>query len=136
MVRYMNTKEFELARSKVSTVLQPSERIIYDLPEGLDSCERVAVTPRHQVSHWLQPRVVDVKDGQVALVNSSKSEISVRKSDHLAEIRSTELVNVRALEFALWSVRRRIHSSIKISTKFVRTRRNTWEIFRWILTIS
>ena len=38
-----------------------------------------------------------MKDGQVALVNSSKSEISVRKSDHLAEIRSTELVNVRAL---------------------------------------
>ena len=59
----MNTKEVELVRSKVSTVLQPSERIIYDLPEGLDSCERVAVTPRHQASHWLQPRVVDVKDG-------------------------------------------------------------------------
>ena len=33
----------------------------------------------------------------MALVNSSKSVVSVRKSDHLAEIRSTELVNVRAL---------------------------------------
>ena len=76
-----------------------------------DSCERVAPwkTPRHQTSHWLQPRVVDVKDGQVALVNSSKSEISVRKSDHLA-VRSWWMV-------VIWSVRKRIHFSIKISTK-------------------
>ena len=54
----------------------------------------VSVTPRKAALDWLQPGIVEVCNGVIKLKNSSQIPIQVRKSDHLADVRTTTVFSL------------------------------------------
>ena len=89
---YLTDKhQYTLARAVTSTILKPGDCLSYQLPDQLSHSSHVLVTPRQESLKWLQPKVCEVTDGQIYITNCSSSPISLKKSDHLADIRGTSI---------------------------------------------
>ena len=84
-----NDSQYTLARAVCSVVILPGEQINFELPQDLKYASHVAISPRPGTVNWLLPKVHEVFNGQVCLTNSSPNPVTVKKADHLADIRDT-----------------------------------------------
>ena len=89
-----NEVKYTLARAPVHTILNPGDQLCYKLPEQFKAEAYVAVSPRPNTESWLSPTVAISNDCSVYLTNSSKWPVSVNKSEHLADIRSTKFASL------------------------------------------
>ena len=86
-----STSKHCIARPETNAVLLPGDSITYKLPSTLEHLETVAVTPRAISLDWLKPAVHKVEQNAINLVNTSSNPVLIKKSEHLADIRSTEV---------------------------------------------
>ena len=82
-------QNYVLARAVQAVTLQPNDSIAYCLPVPLNHHQYVAITPRPQSLKWLSPMMQEVRNGRICLVNNSDSIITIKKHDHLADLRSS-----------------------------------------------
>ena len=85
--------KYSVARSISSIELKPGEQILYQLPESLSLEPWIAVSPRADTCHWLQPSIQQPRSGTVYLTNSSHQLVRIKKSDHIADLRDSTLVD-------------------------------------------
>ena len=87
----INKQQYSLARAVETTTISPSCHIDYKLPPTMMNVSHVLITPRKQSVTWLNPGIFEVSNGCVKLVNSSPNIVNLKKSDHIADIRSTSV---------------------------------------------
>ena len=85
--------KYQLVRAVSDVKLNPGEQLKYKLPEEFLSESCVAVTPRQLTLDWLKPSLVPVLDNAVYLTNTSSTPVTIQKHSHLADIRSTVIVD-------------------------------------------
>ena len=85
---------YKILRPRTALILQPGDRMECDVPDSLRHLEYLTLTPRAGTAHWMKPRVATVYDGTVFLHNTSKEAVSILKTDHLADLRPTELYEI------------------------------------------
>ena len=90
-------QHYTLARAPQAATLLPGESIAYSLPTPLSNQHQVAITPRQQSLKWLHPAMQEVQNGRIRLVNSSESTITVKKHDHIADLRSSRVYEINNL---------------------------------------
>ena len=86
---YSDRPRYNLVRAISQVTLMPGDEITYELPADLSILHHVAIAPRKQTLSWLKPSIVEVHDGKVSLINSSKVPVLIPKNSHLADIRDT-----------------------------------------------
>ena len=78
--------DYKVARVQCSTTLFPDEAINIKLDEEMVD-KKLSVTPRAGAS-WLKPIFCDVSGDCMKLYNSSSMPVSLKKGDHVADIRT------------------------------------------------
>jgi len=86
---YSDRPRYNLVRSSSQVTLMPGDEITHELPADLSILHHVAIAPRQQALSWLKPSILEVHDGKVSLINSSKVPVLIHKNSHLADIRDT-----------------------------------------------
>ena len=76
-----------IARSDTNVILSPNEDYCFKLPPIMSQLSHVAVTPRPSTLSWLKPSVLPVTDNSIYLRNTSDCTITIKKQNHLADIR-------------------------------------------------
>ena len=89
-----NSPKYSLLRAISQTKLNPGDQLIYPLPEHLKMESHVAVSPRQNSMLWLLPSIQEPRDGNICLTNLSNDTIIVKKADHLADVRDSQLVDL------------------------------------------
>ena len=92
---YTELPQHTIARAVNTTQLPPGEQIHYKLPDIFASTSHVVVTPRSAALPWLKPQLLEVHEGHVYLTNSSDNMVTVKKTEHIADIRDTSLYLVQ-----------------------------------------
>ena len=92
-------------RSSSDAVILPGEEIVFQVPKYLHQGKAVAVEPRYDNSHnhsytdvWPAPRVHEVVEGELKLINTTKSPILIKRNEHVCNLQTpmygTEEVDV------------------------------------------
>ena len=68
--------------------------MVHKLPEHLRLESHVAISPRKTSLSWLCPSIKKPKAGYICLTNSSNEIIFVKKANHLADIRDSQIVDL------------------------------------------
>ena len=91
-VPYLQEKRpYSLARATETMSILPRCHLDFHLPPNMMGISHVLITPRKQSTNWLAPGIVEVFDGKICIINSSTTSVELRKSDHIADIRSTSI---------------------------------------------
>ena len=80
-----------LAKAHTNLNLKPKESLHYKLPAHLAHVSHVAVTPRHETLNWLEPRIYEVTEGSIYLINTSPGLVQIKKSCNIADVRGTQI---------------------------------------------
>ena len=83
--------EYVLAKAIANQTLKPNEGFSYKLPAHLAHASHVAVTPRQETLNWIEPRIYQVTEGFIYLVNTSPGLVHIKKSSNMADIRGTQI---------------------------------------------
>ena len=75
-----------------ATILHPGDSLTYSLSAELREEPLISVIPRPQSLQWLIPTLTSPNSGNINLLNSSTLPIVINKGDHIADLRSTILV--------------------------------------------
>ena len=77
-----------ICRAEIRQTIRPGEFVHIPLPESFHGVSHVAVSQRKGSSvDWFENDVYSVVDNSVNLMNSSDRIVTVKKSDHLADVR-------------------------------------------------
>ena len=86
---YQGSCKYSLLRAIKTQILAPGDSLQLPIPEHLSTETCLSLTPRSNSTEWLQTSMVNPTDGVISLVNSSSYPVSIKKSDHLADLRDT-----------------------------------------------
>ena len=82
------SSNYSVARVSKSVTVQPGDFVYVNVPEAMKDCGELLITPRRQDSQWFDIRTRPVRDGKVAIKNTSLVEVSLSRKKPFAEIRS------------------------------------------------
>ena len=88
-----DANKYSLLRALSSVKLNPGEQLSCKLPESLSFESCVAVSPRLNTSKWLKPSMQQPCNGAIFLTNSSTEPVYLKKSDHLADVRDSIVID-------------------------------------------
>ena len=87
---------YKLIRADINLTLSPGDSYAYTLPEAFSNQGNIAITPRSDTAYWLKPSIVEPSSNRIYLINSSPSNVFIQRSDHLADIRSTQVYEAKS----------------------------------------
>ena len=87
----------DVIKVSCTQTLYPGDSLDYKLPNQFISQKKVLVTHRPTSLSWVSPRVLDIHDGCVSIVNDSKHAVHLRRHDHIADIKTVQEISVHPL---------------------------------------
>ena len=84
----------------------------------------VVVTPRKAALNWLKPKLLEIHEGHIYMTNEADYPATVKKHDHLADIRDTIPSNMMSSLYLQMTVSCLINSSSKTSPQAETHRKN------------
>ena len=86
----------DVVKVSCSQTLYPGDSLKYKLPNQFCNQKKVLVTHRPSVISWISPRVLDIEDGCISIVNDSKQPVFVKKHEHIADVKTVRKVSLHS----------------------------------------